>query len=196
MPANSPELSQELSPRDERLQYRVAKRRVQVDDLAHPARPNLVDLAVPSRHGAHQGRFAGQMCNVPREVSRAVNRDGLGHIPRVIDNLDLARLDDEKPEVAVTHLKQAFSVAKALEHRRAAAFEARHLFIRQLWKRDGVEVMRDHRQIPGRRLAGSFAWSFLRSRQHQRLSKFHNISNPVRIDDLESRHKPALLPKV
>ncbi len=159
MPANSPRLSQELPPRDERLQYRVAKRRVQVDHLAHPARGNLVDLTVPSRHGAHQGRSAGQMCYVAREVSRAVNRDGLGHIPRFIDDLDLARLDDEKPEVAVTRLKQAFSVAKALEHRRAATFEARHLFVRQLWKRDGVEVMRDHRQIPGRRLAGGFAWS-------------------------------------
>ena len=71
-----------------------------------PAGERLVRFATIS----HDGRHAGQMRDVAGELARGMVRDRLRPIARMVDDLDLARLDDKKVYVPLAYREQCFSV--------------------------------------------------------------------------------------
>ena len=54
------------------------------------------------------------MRDVAGELSGPVDRDGFRRLPGFVDDLDLARLDDEELEVAVADLEELLAVRKRL----------------------------------------------------------------------------------
>ena len=62
---------------------------------------DLVHLAVAPGDGADDRRRAGQVRDVAGELARPMHGERLRLVAGEIDDLDLARLDDEKVRVAI-----------------------------------------------------------------------------------------------
>src|SRR6185369_12109511 len=70
--------------------------------------------------------------------------DGLRRLAGLVDDLDLARLDDEELEVAVSRLEQLLAVRMPLENRPGARTQLGDLSGVQLGECGGVQLVVDH----------------------------------------------------
>jgi hypothetical protein len=71
---------------------------------------DLVHLDLAPRYPTDHRGVAGQVRNVAGEPARAMNRDRLRDVAGVIDDLDLARLDDMEFEVSLADREERFSI--------------------------------------------------------------------------------------
>jgi hypothetical protein len=77
---------------------------------------HLVRLAVGASHGADDGRRAGHLPHVAGELAGVVGRDGRRLLAGFVHDLDLARLDDEEPAVAVAGCEELLPGVEAPEN--------------------------------------------------------------------------------
>ena len=89
-------LAQKLPAGDEGLQDNVAQFRVMIEKLPECIGRQLVNFTVASGDSFHQRRAAGHLRYFAREFAGLVDRDDLGRIPGLVDDLDLAGLDDKE----------------------------------------------------------------------------------------------------
>ena len=88
--------------------------RALVQDAPQGVARDLVHLAIAARDGADDGREAGHMRDIAGELARAMDRDRLRLVARIIHDLDLARLHDEEVHVAVADRKKRLPVPEQL----------------------------------------------------------------------------------
>ena len=84
------------------------------------------------------------MRDVARELTRAVGGDGFRRIARIIENLDLARLNDEELEGAIADRDEHLAVRAMSRRNRGAFRQLRDLVIIENREGDGVERMFGH----------------------------------------------------
>src|SRR5206468_7648810 len=97
-------------PGDERLEEEVAQSRELVQDAPQGLAGELVHLAVTPGDGADHRAGAGQERDIAGELALVMDHDRPGRVSRVIDDLDLTRLDDEELEVAFAHRNEGLPV--------------------------------------------------------------------------------------
>ena len=84
------------------------------------------------------------MCDFSGELALAMDRDRLRLVARVIDDLDLTRLDDEEFEVTVADRKERLPVPVHLGRGGGALGELANLGFVKRRKRDGLKVVFGH----------------------------------------------------
>src|SRR5438034_1176674 len=89
-------LVQELPAGDERLKDDFAQVRAQVQHAPQALAGNFDHLAVTPGDGADNSRSAGHVRDVASELAFAMDGEPLRLVPRIIDDLDLARLHNEE----------------------------------------------------------------------------------------------------
>ena len=94
-------LTQKLPASDERLEDDIAQAGALVERAPERGRGNLIDFAIAAGNSAHDGWEAREVRDIAGELPFAVNHDRLRRVTRVVDDLDLARLDDEELEIAL-----------------------------------------------------------------------------------------------
>ena len=137
-------LMQKLPPGDERLENDVADVRALVQDLSQSLPRNLVHLAIATGDGANHPRIAGQVRDVAGELALPMDRDCLRFVAGVIDDLDLARLDDEEVEVAVADRKERLPVPIQLKRGAGATGQFGDLGLVERRKGDRLKVVFGH----------------------------------------------------
>ncbi len=136
-------LAQKLPPGDERLEDNIAERGALVQRAPQGVPRDFVHFAIASSHGADDGRKAGEVRNVAGELAFAMNRDRLWLLARVVDDLDLAQLDDEEFEVAVADRKQRLPIPVHLGSGGRAMSQLGDLGLVKGREGDGLETMLD-----------------------------------------------------
>src|ERR1700730_221074 len=137
--------TQQLPAGDERLQNDVAQLRILIQTLMQGLARQLVDFAIRLRDAAHHCRVPGQMSHVAGEVAGMMRGNGLWLVAGYIDNLNLARPNHEKLEVAIAGAKKRLARAKLFWRRPRVTSELRHLLFAQRRKRNRIEISLRHR---------------------------------------------------
>src|SRR4029453_13456314 len=104
----------------------------------------------------------------PGELPGAMHGDGLRSVSGLIHDLDLAGLDDEELEVAVTDVEEHFSVPVALEGRMGTAHQRGDLGILEPGEGDHVQVVLSHPRTIHDSCAESYPLPDLLGWQHAR----------------------------
>src|SRR2546427_9382459 len=91
------------------------------------------------------------MGHVPGELAASEHRQDLRRLARLVQDLDLAGLDDEELEVALADLDELVSGPIALQRRAGAAAQRGHLGVAESGRGHGVQVALGHESPPTRR---------------------------------------------
>ncbi len=143
-PGEAGRLAQELAAGDERLEDDVAQVRALVQHAPQALAGDLDDLAPAPRDGADERRGARQVGDFAGKFARAVNGDPPRLVARRVDDLDLARLDDEEPRVAVADGEQRLPVVKRPADGRRTSGQPGDLRRVERREGDGTEVVFGH----------------------------------------------------
>ncbi len=103
----SPDLVEEVAAGDEGPEDDVAQVRVDVQDLTQGIVRDLEDVALAPGDAAEDRRAPGQLGHLAGELPGPEGRDDLRLIAGVVDDLDLAGLDDVEVAVALRRLRRA-----------------------------------------------------------------------------------------
>ena len=139
-------LAQKLPAGDKRLKDDIAETRALIQHLPQGVSGDFVHLAVAARDRADDGRKASQMRDVAGKLAWTMDCERLRRVAGIVDDLDLARLDNEEFEVPLADRDERFPIPVPPGLDRGATGELRDLGLLENREGDGLEIVLGHRR--------------------------------------------------